>query len=131
MPVTRSSFLISGDVAAEVTIEEEGGAVAGGLEELMTTRWAGGGWLSEVATPPPYENTPGERAASFPEAVSLLDASSFCSYFSAVMLGVVEDGKNVVCATLIVSWWSWRGAREEVEVCKSPPPPVISPEEAL
>ena len=115
MPVARSSFLISGDVVAEVTIEEEGGAVVDRLEELATTRWAGGGGLSEVVPPPPHENTPGGRAASFPEAVSLLDASSFGSYFSAVTLGVVEEGKSVVRPTLIVSWLSWRRAREGVE----------------
>ena len=99
MPVTRSTFLISGGVVAEVTIEEEGGAVVGWLEELMTTRWAGGGGLSEVVPPSPRENTPGGRAASLPEAVSLLETSSFSSYFTAVALGVVEEGKNVVRAT--------------------------------
>ena len=115
MPVARSSFLISGDGVAVVMIEEEGGAVVDRLEELVTTRWAGGGGLSEVVPPPPHENTPGGRAASLPEAVSLLDSSSFGSYITAVTLGVVEEGKSVVRSTLIASWWSWRRAKEGVE----------------
>ena len=54
MPVTRSSSVIPDGGVAEGTIEEEGGAVVGWLEELITTRWAGGGGLFEVATPPPW-----------------------------------------------------------------------------
>ena len=99
VPVERSSSLIVDDRVAESSKEEEGGAVTEGLEEPAATRRAGGGGVLEAIPPPPRENTPEGRGSPPPEAVSLLEASPFLSYFAAAALGVGEEARSVVRTT--------------------------------
>jgi hypothetical protein len=97
VPVARSSFLIPVDGVAELTIEEEGGAVVR-LEELVSTRWARRGRVSEVIPPPSRENAPGGRVSSPTGAGVLGEPPPTCLVFSAMSLGEGVEEEGVVRA---------------------------------